>query len=243
MAYPDKKDRELKCVLKDTFRHFAMVLVEIISFPRKIRLHNYTNYIEVKGLEFIDEGLKNGKGVMLIAAHFGNWELAGPILGMFKYPLSAVARFLPNELVDKLLNYSRKYHGEKVIYKDNALKDMMRVLKNNGVLAIVSDQDARSAGIFVDFMGVKSSTTRSPALLHIRFGTPLIMLNCYRSRKDRFYYTLSFEPCPKPVENDTEHITQALTYQIEKAIKEHPEQWMWFHRRWKTRPQEKEEHE
>ena len=176
---------------------------------------------------------------MLIAAHLGNWELAGPILGMFKFPLSAVARFMPNESVDNLLNYSRKYHGEKVIYKDNALKDMMRVLKNNGALAIVCDQDARANGVFVDFMGIPSSTARSPALLHLKLGTPLLMLSCCRARRNKFYYTLSFERCLLPEltkDNEVTQITQTFTADIEKMIRKYPEQWMWIHRRWKTRP-------
>ncbi|MDI6789015.1 MAG: lysophospholipid acyltransferase family protein, partial [Planctomycetota bacterium] len=248
IGYPNRNPAELSEILKKTLEHFAMMLVELVSFPRKIRLYNYKNYIEIKGLNHIDECLKNNKGVLLVAAHFGNWELSGYVLSMLGYPLNAVARFMPNELVDKLLNYSRKYYGQKIIYNENAIREMLKVLKKNKILALVCDQDARDSGVFVDFMGVKSSTVRSPAMLHMKFATPLIMLSCYRSRADKFYYTLSFEPCPLPsrltgrqfgqdsrTDISAEEITQAFTSQIEKAIRARPEQWLWFHRRWKTR--------
>jgi KDO2-lipid IV(A) lauroyltransferase len=239
MAYPSKTSEEIRRILKGVFEHFGMILIEILSLPRKIRRYNYTKYVEVKGINLIDEGLKNGKGVIIISAHFGNWELAGYIMSMLGYQLNSVARFMPNPLVDSLLNYSRRYQGQKIIYNKNAIKDMMKALKNNKPLAMIVDQDARSGGIFVDFMGIKSSTIPSPALLHLRFNSPIILFTCYRSKTNRFYYTLSFEKCVLPEmksNKEVEQITQSYTYQIENAIHKRPEQWMWLHRRWKTKP-------
>ena len=241
MAYSSQNPEEIRHILKGVFEHFAMILVEILSFPRKIRLYNYANYVEIKGIELIDEGLKKGNGVMLISAHFGNWELCGYMMSMMGYQLISVARFMPNPLVDSLLNYSRRFQGQKIIYKENALKDMMKTLKDNKILGMIVDQDARKSGIFVDFMGIKSSTISSPALLHLRFNSPIILFTCCRSKANRFYYTLSFERCVLPEikpETAIEQITQSYTSQIENAIHKHPEQWMWLHRRWKTKPQE-----
>ncbi|MFH0887831.1 MAG: lysophospholipid acyltransferase family protein [Planctomycetota bacterium] len=239
MAYPSKTPDEIRHILKGVFEHFGMILVEILSFPRKIRLYNYDKYLEIKGIELIDEGLKKGNGVILISAHFGNWELCGYMMSMMGYQLISVARFMPNPLVDSLLNYSRRYQGQKIIYKENALKDMMKTLKDNKILGMIVDQDARSSGIFVDFMGMKSSTIPSPALLHLRFNSPIILFTCCRSKANKFCYTLSFERCILPeIKSETavQQITQSYTSQIENAIHKHPEQWMWLHRRWKTKP-------
>lgn len=253
MAYPSNKTpEEIRHILKGVFEHFAMILVEILSFPRKIRLYNYDKYLEIKGRELIDDGLKKGNGVILISAHFGNWELCGYMMSMMGYQLISVARFMPNPLIDSLLNYSRRYQGQKIIYKENALKDMMRTLKDNKILGMIVDQDARKSGIFVDFMGIKSSTIPSPALLHLRFNSPIILFTCCRSKANKFRYTLSFERCSIPlITSDKEveqtrlrpsqsdfvgQVTQSYTYQIENAIHKHPEQWMWLHRRWKTKP-------
>jgi KDO2-lipid IV(A) lauroyltransferase len=240
MAYPDKSAAELRRILKDVFEHFTMMLVEVLSFPRKIRRYNYTKYVEIKGLELIDQALKGGKGVMFISAHFGNWEMIGYAVSLLGYQINTVARFMPNQAADALLNYSRRFQGQRIIYNDNAVRDMMRALKNNRILALVCDQDARVNGVFVDFMGLPSSTVRSPALLHLKLGTPLLMLYCYRPKPNKFYYTFSFERCPLPALNPAtaeKQITQAFTADIEKMIRKYPEQWMWMHRRWKTRPQ------
>jgi len=237
MVYPDKSLEELNQILRRALRHFAMVFVEILSLPSKVHANSYTKYVTVKGTQYLDEGLKKGHGVIMVAAHFGNWELAGPPLRIMGYPVNAVARFMPNARVDALLNRSRLYLGEKVIYKENAIKDMMKALKKNELLAIVADQDARDGGIFVDFLGIPSSTTRSPALLNIRFGSPLVMLTCYRSEKDKFKYVLEFSPCPISTNlEDVAQITQAFANELTKTIHQHPEQWMWFHRRWKSTP-------
>lgn len=239
MAYPDKSADELGHILKGVFEHSTMMLVEVLSFPRKIRKYNYTKYVDVRGLELIDQTLKGGKGVMFISAHFGNWELIGYTVSLLGHQINTVVRFMPNPAADALLNYSRRFQGQRIIYNDNAVRDMMRVLKNNRILALVCDQDARANGIFVDFMGLPSSTVRSPALLHMKLGTPLLMLYCYRPKPNKFYYTFSFEQCALPKLNPAtaeEQITQAFTSDIERMIRKYPEQWMWIHRRWKTRP-------
>jgi KDO2-lipid IV(A) lauroyltransferase len=239
MAYQNKSREELRHILKSVFEHFTMMFVEVLSFPRKIRRYNYKKYMEIKGLDLVDEALKGGKGVMFIVAHFGNWELSGYTISMLGHIMNSVARFMPNPAADRLLNYSRRFQGQRIIYNDNAVREMMRVLKNNRILALVCDQDARQGGVFVDFMGIKASTVRSPAMLHIKLGTPLLMLYCYRARPNKFYYTLSFERCALPAleaGKEVEQITQAFTANIEKMIHAHPEQWMWMHRRWKTRP-------
>jgi len=239
MAYPHKSADELKHILKGVFEHSAMMLVEVLSFPRKIRKYNYTKYVQIKGLELIDQALKGGNGVMFISAHFGNWEMIGYAVSLLGYQINTVVRFMPNPAADALLNYSRRFQGQRIIYNDNAVRDMMRTLKNNRILALVCDQDARDNGIFVDFMGLPSSTVRSPALLHLKFGTPLLMLYCYRPKPNKFYYTFSFEECALPKLNPAtaeEQITQAFTADIERMIRKYPEQWMWIHRRWKTKP-------
>ena len=239
MAYPGKSADELGRILKGVFEHSTMMLVEVLSFPRKIRKYNYTKYVEIKGWELIDQALKGGKGVMFISAHFGNWELIGYIVSMLGHQINTVVRFMPNPAADALLNYSRRFQGQRIIYNDSAVRDMMRALKDNRILALGCDQDARANGIFVDFMGLPSSTVRSPALLHLKFETPLLMLYCYRPKPNKFYYTFSFEECVLPKLNPAkaeEQITQAFTADIERMIRKYPEQWMWIHRRWKTRP-------
>lgn len=241
-AYQNKKSpQELKALSIKVFEHFGMMFAELVFLPRKIAKTTYHKYVSIQGLNYLDEALKQGRGAILFSAHFGNWELFGYLMGLLSYPLNSVARFMDNPLIDIYLNYFRKYRGQKVIYRENALRDMLKALKSNQFLGILADQDARDAGIFVDFFGQPSSAIRSPALLHMRLGAPLIPFYCYRHQPNKFQYTLLLGP---PLEikltndstTDLVNITQSFTANIEKMVSQYPEQWLWLHRRWKTKP-------
>lgn len=241
MVYQARRTpQEIKRLLIKVFEHFGMVLAEIVFFPRKITLQTYPNYVKVEGLHFFQEALSRGKGLIFMGAHLGNWELTGYLLGMFGYSLTSLARFMPNPLVDQYINYFREYRGQRIIDRAGALKEMMRVLKNNQGLGILADQDAREAGVFVEFMGRPASTIRAPALLKVRLGSPIIQFHCYRSYPNKFQYKfiidppLEITPSNEP-ESDIVKLTQSFTARIESVIREHPEQWLWLHRRWKTK--------
>jgi KDO2-lipid IV(A) lauroyltransferase len=134
---------------------------------------------------------------------------------------------------------NREYFGGRIIFVKRALKEGLNVLRNNGFLLLVTDQDARKKGVFVDFLGVASSTAVGTAVFHLRTGAPILLIAMVRRRYgyfDVFFDEVKVDPELKFSEESIIKITQAHTKVLEKWIRKYPEQWFWMHRRWKTKP-------
>ena len=158
----------------------------------------------------------------------------------FFHPLNSIAKHLKNPLVDTFLTRLREKGRQKIIFTENASRKIIRVLRNNKLLGILVDQNARENNIFVDFFGQKASTTRSVATIALKTGAPIIMSFLRRSdKKYKFKITLS-EPIKIErtgnFEEDILSLKQRYTTIIESRIREHPHEWLWMHRRWKTKP-------
>ncbi|MEJ2545315.1 MAG: lysophospholipid acyltransferase family protein, partial [Calditrichaceae bacterium] len=193
----------------------------------------------VHNSEIFEEAYKNKKGVILLSGHMGNFEWLGQMHGQMGNKIYGIAKRLKNPLVNQLVEKNRLRENMGVIYTKKAMKDGIQVLKNNNLLAIVMDQDAKKKGVFVNFLGLPSSAAVGPAVFHLKTGAPLIFLMSIRRDYGKFdaYYE---EICPASGSQEVNdenilRITQKHMSVLEKWVLRYPEQWFWMHRRWKTK--------
>lgn len=240
-AYGDElSDIQMRKIIRSNYLHFALVWLDFVKLPRIVNTSNWQNYFQVEGLEFARKALKEGKGIIFVTGHVGNWEVLGCAFDFFFHPLHSIAKHLKNPFVDRFLTRLREEGRQKIIFTEDASREIIRVLRNNKLLGILVDQNARENNIFVDFFGQKAATTRSVATISLKMGAPIIMIFLRRTdKKYKFKITLS-----KPIqiertgnlEKDILSLTQRYTTIIESRIREHPHEWLWMQRRWKTKP-------
>ncbi|OIO39293.1 MAG: hypothetical protein AUJ75_01435 [Candidatus Omnitrophica bacterium CG1_02_49_10] len=229
---------QIKRTIKELFMNLGRNAVELISFP-KINKSNIDKLVTAEGMERIDDALKRGKGAMVILPHFGNWELLAAYFGLKGYPANSVARHIYFDKFDKELERLRTSKGLNLIYRNEPIKNLIRVLKGNGVLGILPDQDINSVdGVFVDFFGREAYTPTGPVKLASHTGAPVFPAFMIR---EGIRHRLVVE---KPIElddtgnaeADVKTNTARWSKVFESYIRRYPSQWVWFHKRWKTRP-------
>jgi KDO2-lipid IV(A) lauroyltransferase len=237
-AFGNKKSpREREAIARASFAHFGRVTLETVKFAHYSR-DRVLGLIEIEGREHLERALARGKGVLIVSAHYGNWETMIPALSPIK-PLHVIARLLDNRLVDRRLTAARTRMGGIVIDKMGAARPILRVLKSGGIMAILIDQNVlRSQAVFVDFFGRSAATTPGLASFHVLTGAPLVPVFCL-PRDRRFLWKIL--PPPEIIltgrrEEDVLKITQFCTKMVEDQIRRAPEWWLWIHRRWNTRP-------
>jgi KDO2-lipid IV(A) lauroyltransferase len=219
-----------------SYINFGMNLAEFARLPLVDEDFIRTN-IHLEGLEHLDRALDEGKGAILVTGHFGSWELMGCVLVRMGYPVKFVVGIQRNPLVQRLMNDLRVSSGIGIIEATSSLK-VLRALKANRFVAMLSDQDAGRKGVFVDFLGARASTPQGPGRLAVMTGAPVIPGFIVRIDGTRqrivIEKPIGMEIAGKPPE--PEALTQAYSQVIEAYVKQHPEHWLWAHRRWKSRP-------
>ena len=234
---------ELKKIARNSFKHFGEFSMDIIKFPR-LGEKQKNALMHVEGEENLLDALNEKKGVLIFSAHYGNWELAENFLSK-KGKLNVVARALDNRLLEKELLKFRTRLGAKVIYKHQATKQILQSLRAKEMIAIVIDQNVqRQYAVFVDFFGKKAATTPSLAAFFLRTKSPIVPLLCYPTSSHGYHLKL-LGPLKITLGEDYSQeilkITQICTKIIETQIRKNPEYWLWFHNRWKTRPEGEKE--
>jgi len=237
-AFPDKDGSELLRIARDTYRNLAMSLVEYARLPVTSE-EELRERITFKGLESLDEALRCSKGAVLVTGHFGSWELMGASLRALGYPVNFLVGEQKNKSVDDLMNQLRRSKGIGIIKMGASMRRVLEALKKNQFVAMLSDQDAGSHGVFVDFLGRPASTPFGPASFALRTGACLIA--GFILRQDLTHHLVVLEGPVLPnrsgdKETDVTRFTQAYTNLVEKYVREKPDHWLWLHRRWKTRP-------
>ena len=238
-AFPQKPVKERNRIARRCFMHYGGMAAEFALLPKLNRKY-LEKYIEIRGREFVDRVLQEGKGGFVISGHFGNWEIMGGGSATLGYPVTYVATSQSNPLVDKMMDDYRKALGIEIWKRREAVKGVLKSLRNNRFVAILIDQDARRDCVFVDFFGKQAATHRGAAVFHLKTGAPLIFSYCTRIKGP--YYRITFEEVPLNLSGGSKdeqirEITQTLTTMLEDKIREHPEQWFWMHKRWKTQPE------
>lgn len=239
IAFPDWQDKQRRRVLLGQFRNLGRMLADFAHFPHLNR-GNIERLVIYDGFENYDEARRKGRGIIFLTAHFGNWELGSFAHGVYGYPCNFVVREMDNPLIDELINGYRCGSGGRAIEKREFGRQVLRAFERNEAVGILMDQNMLAGeGVFVDFFGVPASTTTGPARVARRTGAPVILglviwdakLKKYRLRFDRVEWIKCEDPEEEIVLN-----TANFTRRIEEYIRRYPEQWLWVHRRWKTRP-------
>jgi KDO2-lipid IV(A) lauroyltransferase len=235
-----KRTREIHRLVRRVYEHFAVGAIETLLLPRMVLRGDLDRVVKLENFHLLDEALSRGRGAIVVLAHMGNWEVTGLAVSRKGYDLSSIARPIENPFLDAYVNRLRKSTGQEIIPKHRAVRSMAESLKANKILAILADQNARKNGVFVPFFGRPASTVRSPALMALKYGAPILAANCYRSGRNEYRVILTPEiPIPKGPDREklVERITADVTARLEGFIRQHPEQWMWLHARWKTKPE------
>lgn len=235
MAMPARDARERARIADGVFRSIARVLVAFARFPRLGR-EGLGEWIRYAGLEHFQEAKRRGRGVLFATAHLGNWELSAFAHGLLTEPMHVVVRPLDNPRIDALVERYRTLGGNRVIDKNEAARAILKALARNEAVGILIDQNATpDNGAFVDFFGVAACATTGLAKLAAHSGAPVIPgFALWNEAEGR--YVLRFYP-PLEMTGDAVQDTARLQKRLEEVIREVPDQWLWIHRRWKTRPE------
>ncbi len=242
MAYGDQMtEAQRDQTVRGVYRHFCMMLMEIFHTPRRISLENYRKYIKLVGHEPVLDRLLSQKPMIMLSGHYGNWEMAGYVFGLFGFPTYSVARTLDNPYLERYLLSFRERTGQKMIPKSGGYDQIVEVLESNKPLSMLADQDAGQRGLFVDFFGRPASTHKAIALLAIEHNAPVVV-GVARRTGPGFRYELRCAQIIEPGEftggaDDARLLTQRYTSVLEELIRQDPSQYLWLHRRWKHQPQ------
>ena len=233
----EKTPKELRRIALKVFENLGRNSAELINFP-KINRNNIDRIVSIEGVGAVDASFAAGNGTIILASHFGNWELVGMIFRIKGYPGVTIGKRIYFHKYDNWLNYLRRTQDVNVIYRDESPRKMLKVLKDNRILGIVADQDVDSVdGVFVNFFGHPAYTPVGPVVLAKAAGASLIPVFMIR---EGAHHRFIIE---KPVEladtgnkeADIVTNTQRWSDVVESYIRRYPEQWVWMHRRWKTK--------
>jgi KDO2-lipid IV(A) lauroyltransferase len=233
-----KSPAQIRHLGRAAFSHMVCILFEI-GWLARISKRDFSKYFYIHGLHHLQAAYKKGQGVLILTGHVGNWEMMPLAAAMLGYPISAVYRPLDFKPLDRFFIDFRGRYGAKLHAKKNAMRPILKGLKNKELIGILLDQNThRNAGVFVDFFGRPACTNEGLALLALRTETPVVPLFCMREG-DRFRVEFG-QMLPLVRTGDKEKDITINTRQYNRALEEiirrYPEQWFWVHQRWKTRP-------
>ncbi len=241
-AFPLRSKVERQQIVRDCYRHFCRMIVEIGVLPRKMRVENWRNYATLVESELILTALLKSRPVLIVTGHFGNWELAGFALGLFGFRTYAIARVLDNPHLERFLKQFRQRTGQTIIAKKDDFLRLNEALKVGGKVATLGDQDAGSRGVFVNFFNKPASAHKAVALMAMEYDAVMLVIGTPRIREgDNWHYHIICEDVIDPRDYTTDPnaikaITQRYHDALARLIEKHPEQYFWLHRRWKTAP-------
>lgn len=234
LAYPNKSRAERSHIVDGVFRSIARLLAVFARFPQLNR-SNIQEWISYEGLDNYIQAKERGRGVLVATAHLGNWELSAFAHALMTEPMNIVIRPLDRPGIDRLVEQRRRMSGNRLIEKWDSARAILRALHQNEAVGVLIDQNTSlQEGVFVDFFGVPACANTAFARLAARTGAPVIPGFALWSERQR-RYILRFYP-EVPMTGDAQKDTQALHSLLESVIREYPDQWLWIHRRWKTRP-------
>lgn len=228
ISFPNRDIKWAKKELKRSYRIVIKNFIDFLSIPAVIQASNFT----IKNLDVLDNALKQKKGVILVTGHFGLWEKWGAWLGNNGYPLWGIIQKQSNKGSDLFFRETRESYGMGHIYKRSSLNEAYKVLNENKILILASDQDAKHKGVIVDFFGKKTSVPKGAALFHLKTKAALIF--SVGTLDDDGNMSISFELVEANKKSSVESITQAYTKMLELKISEFPDHYFWFHKKWKS---------
>lgn len=245
---PEMTDQRIDQTIHQMWVHLFRMVGEMILMPRKLQKTRLAEAIEFRNKGQVLRAMASGRPVLLLSGHYGNWEMAISVFGLFGFRMGLVARDLDNPLLHRWFQNFRRSTGHVQIGKNGGSGQMVQQLERRGSLALLGDQDAGGSGLFVDFFGRPASTFKSIGLLALEYQA-LICVG-YARRLDETTplgwprFELGCEEVIDPRECETSdplrEITQKYTAALERVIRRAPEQYFWVHRRWKSVPKTRE---
>jgi KDO2-lipid IV(A) lauroyltransferase len=234
LALPEMTAAEHTRIVDEVFASIARLLVVFARLP-DIRRSNLPRWIRFEGYEHFEAAKRAGRGVLFATAHLGNWELSAFAHALAAEPMSVVVRPLDNPLIDRMVEARRTLSGNRLIQKKDYARSILKALAANQAVGVLVDQNASpETGAFVDFFGLSACAGTGFARIAARSGATVIPGYALWSESER-RHILRFEP-PVPITGDEFLDTQAIQSRLEAVIRAYPGQWLWIHRRWKTRP-------
>jgi KDO2-lipid IV(A) lauroyltransferase len=244
-SFPDMSERRRNRMAERSMQHLVMLAVEVLFTTRLIRLDTYGRYVTLTNFrDVLDLMLRGERGIIMLTGHYGNWEILGYVLATLGFPTTSIARPLDNPYVSDYVFGVREKTGQRIIAKKGATTEVTEVLDAKGTVGFIADQNAGSKGLFVDFFGRKASTYKSIGLLAMQYEVPVV-IGYARRLGDRFRFQVGVQDVIYPEDwksqdDPLRYITQRYTKGIEDFVREEPGQYLWVHRRWKTRPKGEE---
>ncbi len=235
-TFPHKSPVEIRTIARQAYRNQALNVVELLRIPL-IRDHmEARDLVEIEADDsFNQEVLVQNRGAVVVSAHLSSWEMIGACAGMLLKPLHVIIKPLKNHCLDAQLTRYRTMHGNRVILKDRALREGLKVLKQGKVLVILGDQSNKEGTFHVDFLGRRSTIFLGPAFLALKAGVPLFVETC--RKLDNQKYQLKIQEIDTRdlslSKQDIATLTIRYTRVLEDFIRKHPEEWLWMHDRWK----------
>jgi len=241
LAFPEKSKSSRARILRGEFTSLGRQLAEVCHFP-KYTLENVNQVIVYDGFENYERAYARGKGVLFLTAHFGGWELSAFSHSMHGHWMHVVMRPMDNLYLDRLIRTYRTMHGNTTVDKDDFIRGLLAAMKKGEVVGILMDTNMTPPqGIFVDFFGIPACTASGLARIALRTDAAVVPTFTIWDPVLR-KYRLRFDPAVDLIRTDDNEAdiitnTQLFTKIIEDYVRRYPDQWLWVHRRWKTRPE------
>jgi KDO2-lipid IV(A) lauroyltransferase len=239
LAFPEMPREQRAPIARAAFANLGRSFAEIAKFGAvRRRLHAY---VHAEGIEHLWAALAGGKGLLAITGHIGNWELLAAYCALAGLPVDVIGRRLHSPLLNHILVRSRARAGVTTILRDSraSSRAILSTLRSNRILALLIDQDTRGPRAFVPFFGRLAATPSGVATLALRTGAPVLAI--FISRRSGGGHVIRVHPPfppADPARDTAESLTAAYTATIEEHVRRHPEEWVWWHRRWRHRPAE-----
>jgi len=240
LALPEKSTAERERILREEYRNLGWLLAEFCLMPRYTP-EGASRFIRYEGLDNYLRARERGNGVLVLTGHLGAWELSSFYHSLMGYPMGMVIRRLDNPLVDRFVNHVRCLHGNRVIHKDDFARGLIASMRAGETVGILMDTNMTPPqGFFVPFFGVQACTASGMARVAAKTGAAVVPGFLLWEESAQKYVLHFGDPLPVVTTGDAEQDalanTAAFTAKIEEYVRQYPEQWLWMHRRWKTRP-------
>jgi KDO2-lipid IV(A) lauroyltransferase len=240
MAFPEASPEEREELLRGCFENLGRAL-GVFSHFRKESPESWRKFVDCEGLERLAAARETGRGVILFTGHIGAWELSSFVFSVFDRPLGFLVRRIDNPKVEELVDRYRTSRGNRTIDKRFAAREMLQILRRGERLGILVDLNTlEREAVFVDFFGTKAATTFLVAKLALRTGAHIFpAFTPWDDERKKFVFQVAEPLTIDSTGDETEDVrrlTQAMTGVVEDYVRRYPDQWLWIHRRWKTRP-------